>query len=198
MNKRWLLLTIFMGLIMSSCASPTLYTNSPQDLVLQAEDMPGEYVVMDALSGKRPNEELSMESDKPEALIQYLEGTGRIIGWENHFMLMESTQILPGFIINQVVVYETPEGAQAAIDWPSVQSRQLIQTERNIGDIMIFTMMPFEAPGNLPWIDYKVEFAYKNLTGSISTFAPEEIASPDYALDLAELLFQRFQKALSR
>jgi hypothetical protein len=198
-KMRRLIIIILLTILLSSCSTASdpdqgLYEGAPQNLLLQSKDLPGAYVLMEELSGERPNEGLKMDSEDPQALEQYLDRTGRITGWENHFMLIEPTQTLPGFILNQAVVYESAVGAQNALNWPSVQIRETVETDRVIGDAMTLTMMPFKAPDDSDWIDYRVEFTYKNLLGVIITYAPEAIATPDYALDLAEVLLQNFNK----
>jgi len=185
-------------IFLAGCNKPTnsaqqLFTGDPANLMLQEEDMPGLYVLMEDESGIRPNENLTMDSDDPEAQEQYLQRTGRLKGWENRFILIEPTDILPGFIFNQVVVYETPEGAQVALNWPVAQVRETLETERKIGDAMTLTMMPFEAPDDSAWIDYRIEFTHNNILSIIVTYAPEVIATPDYALDLAEKLSIKIQ-----
>jgi len=197
-----LIIFVLLTILLSSCSKASnpdqaLYEGPPKDLLLQSEDLPGAYLLMEELSGQKPNESLKMNSEEPQALEQYLERTGRIAGWENHFMLIEPTQTLPGFILNQAVVYESAVGAQNALNWPSVQVRETVENDRIIGDAMTLTMIPFNAPDNSAWIDYRVEFTYKNLLGAISTFSPEMVAKPDYALDLAELLFQQFENTLN-
>ena len=193
-----LMILIILTILLGSCSEANdldqeLYKGTPEELMLKPEDLPGEYSLMEDISGDRPNDSIKMNSEDPQALDQYLEQTNRITGWENRYMLMEPTQTLPGFILNQVVVYETIGGAQTALEWPSVQVRETVETNRKIGDEMSLTMMPFNAPDNSSWIDYRVEFTYKNLLGAVSTYAPEGVASPDYALDLAEHLLQGFQ-----
>jgi len=193
-----LILLIILTILLGSCSEANnlnqeLYKGAPEELMLKPEDLPGEYSLMEDISGDRPNESLTMNSEDPKALDQYLQQTGRIAGWENRYMLMEPTQTLPGFILNQVVVYESIKGTLTALDWPLVQVRETVETNRKIGDAMTLTMMPFNAPDNSAWIDYRVEFTYKNLLGAVSTYAPEGVASPDYALDLAERLLQGFQ-----
>jgi hypothetical protein len=189
-------------MLLSSCSEANnphqeLFEGSPQELVLTTEELPGTYSLMQDLSGERPNESLTMNSEDPEARDQYLEQTGRIAGWEDRYMVMEFTQNLPGFILNQVVVYESIVGAQTALNWPSVKTREPMETDRTIGDAMILTMMPFNAPDDSAWIDYRVEFTYNNLLGAVSTYAPEEVATPDYVLQLAESLLENFQTHLS-
>jgi hypothetical protein len=187
------LLILLMILMLTSCSSPDMYNGSPQDLMLELDDLPGVYTLMEDLSGDRPNEGLTMNSESPEAREIYVQRTGRVTGWENRFMLMEFTQTLPGFILNQVVVYESSNGAQTALGWPSAQVRETLEVDQEIGDTMIMTMMPFNAPDESPWIDYRVEFTYKNLLGAVSTYAPENVATPDFAIDLAKILYQSFQ-----
>jgi len=184
---------IFLGLFMASCSSPTLYQGSPEDLALLVEDMPGEYMIIKDLSGEKSNDSLTLNSDDPEARDQYLDATRRIDGWENRFVLIEMTQELPGFILNQVVTYETIEGARIALEWPTTENREIVDIDRKIGDMMIVSQTPFSAPDESTWMDYRVEFVHNNVLGAISTYAPEEIATPDYALDLAEQLFRNFQ-----
>jgi len=195
---RRLIIFVLLAMLLGSCSEANnpdqeLFEGSPQELLLTPEELPGTYSLMQDLSGERPNESLTMNSENPQARDQYLEQTGRIAGWEDRYMVMEFTQTLPGFILNQVVVYESIEGAQTALDWPAVQVRETVETDRKIGDAMTLTMMPFNAPDESAWIDYRIEFTYKNLLGAVSTYAPEEIASPEFALDLAEKLFQNFQ-----
>jgi len=199
---RRLIILILLVLLLVSCSETNtpdqkLFEGSPQELLLTPEELPGTYSLLQDLSGERPNESLTMDSEDPEARDQYLEQTGRIAGWEDRYMVMEFTQDLPGFILNQVVVYESIEGAQTALNWPSVQTREPMEIDRTIGDATTLTMMPFNAPDDSAWIDYRVEFTFRNLLGAVSTYAPEEVATPDYVLQLAENLLENFQKGIS-
>jgi hypothetical protein len=187
------LLILLMILMLTSCSSPDMYNGSPQDLMLEAEDMPGDYIIIEDLSGQKPNSDLIMDSDEPEARDQYLEATGRIDGWEHRFVLVETTQELPGFILNQVVTYETIEGARIALAWPATENREVVDMDRKIGDMMIFSQTTFTAPDESIWMDYRVEFVHNNILGAISTYAPEDIATPVFALDLADRLLENFQ-----
>jgi hypothetical protein len=188
-----LLIVLLSGCSRANNPDQELYEGTPQELLLHPEDLPGAYILMEDLSGDKPNEGLMMNTEDFEARDQYLERTGRITGWENHFMLMEPTKTLPGFILNQVVVYESIEGAQTALNWPEVEVRETIETDHQIGDVMTLTMLSFNAPDDSAWIDYRVEFTYKNLLGSVSTYAPEEVSTPDYVLVLADNLLENFQ-----
>jgi len=192
--KNLFILLIF-TLLLTSCTasggSNGLYFGSPDVLMCLEEDLPGEYLLLDDLSGARPNNELVIDIDQPEATDQYIELTGRLSGWEHRFMLIEMTETLPGFILCQVVVFESTEGAQNALQWPHAEARRVIETDRQIGDEIILTEMAFDAPDGNPWIDYRVEFTHQNLLGATSTYAPANIASPEFALDLAEVIYQR-------
>ena len=196
MKKRIVLfLSALFSLALSSCSqtSEPLYNGSPEALICQEADLPGEYILLEDLSGARPNEDLSIDMDDPDASTRYIEATGRLEGWENRFMLTEPTQTLPGYVLCQVVTFASAEGASEALLWPSSEQREVIETERQLGEAMSVTQRPFEAPDGSPWMDYRVEFTYHNLLGAVSTYAPESIATPDDALDIAETLFQRFQ-----
>jgi len=179
-------------------SSQEIYDGPPQDLLLDLTDLPGDYLLMEELSGERPNQDLTMESDNPDALNAYLERTGRISGWENRYLLIQPTKTLPGFIINKIVVFKSIEGAQAALNWPTAETRQLVEIEPQIGDKILVTMVPFNSPNGSTWIDYRVEFTYQNLMVTITTYAPEAIATPQYALDLAIHLVDNFESRINQ
>jgi hypothetical protein len=189
--------------MLSSCSninpsSEEIFKGSPQELLLEISDLPGDYLLMEELSGEKPNQDLTMETDNPDALNAYLERTGRISGWENRYLLIEPTRTLPGFIINQIVVFNSIEGAQTALNWPTAETRQLVEIEPQIGEKMLVTMMPFTTPNGSNWIDYRVEFTYQNLMVTITTYAPEAIATPEYALELAIHLVDNFESRISQ
>lgn len=196
MKKRIaLLFSALFSLALSSCSqtSAPMYNGSAEALICQEADLPGEYLLLEDLSGARPNEELTIDPENPQESEQYIEATGRLEGWENRFMLTEPTQTLPGYVLCQVVKFTSAEGANEALLWPSSEQREVIETERQLGEGLIVTQSLFEAPDGSLWMDYRVEFTYQNLLGAVSTYAPQSIATPDYALDIAEILFQRFQ-----
>jgi len=193
---RKFVLIVLLSLALTSCqaidqSEPEVFSGSPEELICQDADMPGSYLLIDDLSGARPNEDLTIDIDNPDASVRYIEATGRLEGWENRFMLIEPTQNLPGFVLCQVVVFTSPEGAQAALDWQDDAEYQVLESDRQIGDEMVLTQASFDAPDGSPWIDHRIEFTYLNLLGAISTYAPEDLANPDYALDLAEVLYER-------
>lgn len=192
--KNLFILLIF-TLLLTSCTasggSNGLYTGSPDVLMCLEQDLPGEYLLLDDLSGPRPNNELVLDIDQPEATDQYIELTGRLSGWEHRFVLTEFTQVLPGFILCQVVVFDSIDGANQALQWPHVEEREIIESDHQIGDEVILTAINFDAPDGSPWIDYRVEFTHQNLLGATSTYAPADTASPEFALDLAEVIYQR-------
>ena len=192
---------IFLSLILISCSASNgaerLFTGNPEQLVCQEADLPGSYILIENESGARPNEALIINKDQPAATNQYITTTGRISGWEHRFILIEPTRTLPGFILCQVVIFETLEGANQALRWPTEEARNIEVTDRSIGDDLIMTVVEFSAPDGSPWKDYRIEFSYQNLLASVSTFSPKEIANPDYALDLADILHQRMSDAIS-
>ena len=196
-----ILLLFFLTFSLYSC-NPTnfdevLFEGSPEALICQAEELPGQYFLIEDLSGPRPNEDLIININEPSATNQYLNLTGRISGWEHRYMLGEPTRTLPGFFLCQVVVFESINGANKALHWPTDEGRTIIQNDRNIGDDIILSADLFDAPDGTPWMDYRVEFTLRNLLITISTYSPENIANPDYALDLAEVLHQRLFEAIA-
>jgi len=169
------------------------YTGSPENLTCLEEDLPGIYLLMEEISGARPNQGLNIDSSDPAATTQYIQATGRLDGWENRFMLAEATTELPGFILCQVVTFESSTGAKQALYWPYTQERQPYETDRQIGDDQTVTWVEFTNPSNDLWRDYRVEFIYHNLLGVVNTYAPANIATADYALEIAEKMLSRFE-----
>ena len=198
--KKLLIILFFLTLSLGSCSpSPggeRLYKGNLELLGCQPEDLPGSYILMENLSGLRPNDELIINVEQPAATNQYITTTGRISGWAHRYILIEPTRTLPGFFLCQVVMFETIEGANRALHWPSEEVRITEQTDRSIGDELILTGSAFAAPDGSPWMDYRVEFSYQNLLASVSTYAPNDIANPDYALDQAEVIYQRMLDAI--
>ena len=170
---------------------------SPQTLICKEDEMPGKYLLMEEFSGARPNKNLTMDINDPEESTRYINATGRLEGWEHRFMLIEPTQSLPGFVLCQVVLFKSSQGASEALWWNITDTQETLDVEQEIGDEIILTETSFKTPDGSPWIEYRVEFTFHNLLGAVSTYMPEEIAEPDYALNLAENLYHRFQESLS-
>mgnify|MGYP001134844476 CR=1 FL=1 len=193
-SKIILIICVF---LLASCSSPEeptveLFSGSPEELVCQEEDLPGTYLLIEDLSGERPNEELSLNNENPEDSEKYIQATERLSGWENRFMLLETTDTLPGFVLCQVVKFGSSEGASTALNWPVNENREVLEAEGQLGDAMTFTKISFKAPDESTWIDYRVEFTYKNMLGAVSTYAPENIATQEFALEIAETLMNKF------
>jgi len=189
----YLLLTVILAGCTLTNPFDKFYTGSAENLICQQEDLPGIYVLMEEISGARPNQELNIDSSDPAATTQYIQATGRLDGWENRFMLAESSTELPGFILCDVVTFESSEGAKQALHWPYAQERQAYETDRQIGDDQTVTWTEFSNPDGDLWHDYRVEFTYHNLLGVVNTYAPANIATADYALDIAEKMLSRFE-----
>ena len=189
----YLLLTFILAGCTLTNPFDKFYTGSAENLICQQEDLPGIYVLMEEISGARPNQELNIDSTDPDGTTQYIQATGRLDGWEDRFMLAESSAELPGFILCQVVTFESSEGAKQALHWPYAQERQVYETDRQIGDDLAVTWVEFTSPNNELWRDYRVEFIYHNLLGVVNTYAPANIATADYALDIAEKMLSRFE-----
>jgi len=186
----YLLLTF----ILAGCtAANQVYTGSPETLICREEDLPGSYVLMEELSGTRPNQGLIADSTDPDGTTQYVEATGRLDGWENRFMLAKLAPELPGFILCQVVTFGSSEGAKQALHWSYAQERQAYETDRQIGDDRVVTWMEFTAPNDSLWHDYRVEFTWHNLLGVVNIYTPTNIATADYALEIAEKMLSRFK-----
>lgn len=106
-----LLTFILAGCSLTGPSADQVYTGSPENLICREEDLPGIYVLMEELSGTRPNQGLIAESSDPAGSTQYIEATGRLDGWENRFMLAEPSTELPGFILCEVITFKSKEGA---------------------------------------------------------------------------------------
>ena len=189
----YLLLTVILAGCTLTNPFVQVYTGSPENLICQQEDLPGFYLLMEELSGARPNQGLITESSDPDGTSEYIETTSRLDGWEKRFMLVEPTAVLPGFILCQVVTFESSTGAKQALYWPYAQERQAYETDRQIGDDQTVTWVEFTSPNKDLWRDYRVEFIYHNLLGVVNTYAPANIATADYALDIAEKMLSRFE-----
>jgi len=189
----YLLLTVILAGCTLTNPFDKLYTGSAENLICREEDLPGNYVPIEELSGARPNQGLSIDSTDPDATTKYIEATGRLDGRESRFMMVEASSELPGFILCQVVTFESSEGAKQALHWPYTEERQVYETDRQIGDDLAVTWTEFSNPDGDLWHDYRVEFTYHNLLGVVNTYAPADIATADYALDIAEKMLSRFE-----
>jgi hypothetical protein len=184
----------FLALIVTGCsASGQLYTGLPEPLTCIEADLPGEYSLLEDMSGNRTNEGLISNSGDPAGISEYIEATGRTDGWEKRFMLGELTTDLPGFILCEAVTFESTEGAGTALHWADTLGYQAVETDRQIGDELLVSMLEFPAPDGSTWLDYRVEFTYHNILGAVHTYTPTEVASLDYALDLAEKMLVYFK-----
>lgn len=195
------LLILCLSLILVGCSSavPThvFPSDAPQLFICQEDDLPGSYILIEDLSGAKPNENLIINSEYPEESERYIQATERLEGWEHRFVLGEMNLALPGFFLCQVVVYESNDGANQALEWPHVETREIIESDRSIGDEMTLTVLRFDAPDGSPWIDHRVEFVYHNILGAVSTYAPLDVANQEFSLDLAEILFLRMSDETS-
>lgn len=188
-----LLCVILAGCTLANPFAKQVYTGSTENLICREEDLPGSYVPIEELSGARSNQGLITDSTDPDGTTQYIQTTGRLDGWESRFMMAEPSTELPGFILCQVVTFESSTGAKQALHWPYAQERQVYETDRQIGDDQTVTWVEFTSPSNDLWHDYRVEFIYHNLLGVVNTYAPANIATADYALEIAEKMLSRFE-----
>ena len=188
-----LLSVILAGCTLTNPFAGQVYKGSPENLICREEDLPGIYVPVADLSGARTNQGLITDSTDPDATTKYIEDTGRLDGWENRFMMAEPSAVLPGFILCEVVMFESSEGAKQALNWPDEQGLQPYETDRQIGDELVVRWVEFTSPDQDSWHYYRVEFTYQNLLGVVDTYAPANIATADYALEIAEKMLSRFK-----
>jgi hypothetical protein len=186
-----LLAAALVGCTFTNPFASQTYTGPTENIVCQDADLPGSYALVQALSGARPNQKLITDSTDAAGITQYIDTTGRLDGWENRYILAEPSTQLPGFILCEAVTFKTSDGAKQALHWPDTQS-QPYETDRKIGDDLVVTWVEFNNPDNAVWRDYQVQFTYHNLLGVVHTDAPADIATADYALDIAEKMLGYF------
>ena len=192
---KYLLLIFFIaGCTSTSPGTGQTDSGSPKDLVCQDKDLPGSYALAGDLSGSRTNQGLIKDSSDTVGIQKYIEATGRLDGWENRFTISEPSTVLPGFILCEVVTFKTSAGASQALHWPDAQSTP-VTTDRKIGDDQVVTWVEFNNPDNTVWRDYRVEFTYNNMLGVVHTYAPANIVTANYALDIAEKMLSRFKNS---
>jgi len=190
----YLLLTAFLvGCTFTNPFASQTYTGPTENIVCQQTDLPGSYAVVTALSGARSNQKLITDSTDTAGINQYIATTGRLDGWENRYILVEPSTQLPGFILCEAVTFKTSDGAKQALNWPDTPDWQMVQTDRKIGDQLLVKWVEFKSPDNASWHDYRVEFIYHNILGVVHTYAPADIATADYALNIAEKMLGYFK-----
>ena len=187
-----LLIVLLAGCKSTNPSASQVYTGLPEDLICQDQDLPGSYALVEALSGTRPNQKLIDDSTDSAGITSYIQATGRLDGWENRYILAEPSTELPGFILCEAVMFKSSAGAKQALHWPDTQS-QPYETDRKIGDDQVVTWVEFNNPDNAVWRDYQVQFIYHNLLGVVHIDAPANIATADFALDIAEKMLSRFE-----
>ena len=106
-----------------------VFSGAPQDFVLRADELFGEYEAADA-GGESPNSAV-LEGRADGAA--YLAATGRLSGWRIQYNASGAGQA-PPYIVNVVNVYESAAGAQLVLSrawhqdvWALIDSGQLTQ-----------------------------------------------------------------------
>jgi hypothetical protein len=188
------------SIIPSLTSTPDLriINTSPLKLLCQKEDLPalGVYYF--------PSEEwVNSYSNRDkiskmgESGKDYLERTGRVIGWEANYYSRHTYGILPYYLYCRVTLFKTIDGAKVAYNWPSTNSNE-DWNENKIG------VTSFLGDENSAWEYYLYDnneniktwylftYRYKNLIISVGHYSPvDDSFYPEIISQIAEKMFQR-------
>ena len=136
-----------------------LFTGAPQDFLLRAEELGGQYAAADA-GAETPNSLVLEGRSDGQA---YIEATGRLSGYRVQFD-RTSEGNTPTYIVNVVNIYEHAEGAQLVL---SPEWHQDVWSRIDSGDLTHLPDIPGLAAEQLIWRDAAdtigVEIVYRNL-----------------------------------
>ena len=192
----------------TSTPSPTpdlrVIDADPKDFLLERSDLPEEarYYLPNAgwISPHRNSEVVSgWGVDEGR---EYLEKTGRIDGWWVWYKRGTITVIAPEEIYDNIVIYQSIEGAQLVMtDYSNCQGRladsdwTILETDLQIGDMTIVcTDKEMQSTGdNRVWI--RIEFTYRNFYHAVVGWGWEKEVQLEYVANVARILLAKLEAA---
>lgn len=207
--KRYLLMLfalLILPTLLAACTpSSKVYTGSPQELLCQVEDLPGQpgdFVLREYGISQQSNDTLkSLALDIP-GTNNYLFETGRIDGWLSDFLSSErGNASRPDEVFCQVVLFKTADGASTALHWDLSNENVKftpLNVDQKVGqDIRVDTGAYTDQNGKT-WDIYHVQFQHQNLLGNIQAYfaaGSDQQKAIDFTLSVAKNLLKRFESA---
>jgi hypothetical protein len=172
----------------------------PQKLLLKTTDLPvnAKYYLPGSewISPHRNSEILSgMGVDLGR---EYLNETGRVDGWWVNYGRGMRTVLAPEEIFNNVILFQTAQGAQILLDKYSncTDAEKFTKIEENllIGDKTNVCLRRVRQPNGENRINLLVEFTYLNVAHTVGGWGWEKEVELAYIVEIAEKLLKDLQQ----
>jgi hypothetical protein len=207
---RVLRLLVLLGILLSACSFGLLTPKSFDagvtvaklpEFVLRPEDLPDQYRFLSGGESRFANIILINEQGEIEAK-EYIVATERVDGWRTKLERVNKEDIAPAAFESQVELFESNQGAQAAIspDWyPAYQegAEQVKWVEEgcNLGEECLFYYYRSHDPAaNLTKLRYEVAFTYRNLLVWVMGRGLEIDMDPEYVLNAAQAIHDKLDQ----
>jgi hypothetical protein len=178
-----------------------IITADPKDLLLSLEELPSEpqyYLPNEEWMSQLSNSDVISDWGVEEGEL-YLEETGRINGWVVTYKKGSSTASAPEQLYQNIVQYETSEGANIAFTKYAYNTRttefSLINHDGIIGDATSVFMHKTLETDNRYRVNYVVQSRYKNYISIVAGWGWEDEFNLDYVIRIAEIEMDKIKSA---
>lgn len=178
----------------------------PQNLILVPEDLPKEarfYLPNSGWTSPHHNSEIISGWGRDRGL-EYLDRTGRVDGWWVHYSRGTRTVVAPEEMFNNVIMYETAEGAQLTLtnynmvlrglprdgDWEFVENIDLDLGETN--NVMQSKEMQSNGKNRI-W--YRIQFTYRNYLAVVQGYGWDDEVRHEFVEDVARSVLEKLESA---
>ena len=169
-------------------------------LVIRNEDLPDEYRLPPGGESTLATSALINIMGEIEAK-QYIVATGRVNGWKISLERVKKDAFAPYTIENTIELFETTEGAQAALSetWYPIYNDgrefKWVDGGCNLGDQCIFYYTEkFDAASQLTTLTYEIAFTYRNTLVWILGRGLDVDITPEYMLDVAQSVVRNLDR----
>jgi hypothetical protein len=183
-------------------ADPNLFVRVQNQHVLRPADMEYGYHVDEGAEIRFGNAYYVGDLGELQAKT-FIAETGRVDGWKISLRRNSSSDFTPAIFDNYVEVYETSEGASAAISpawfWAYTDPKQapddFIDESCNIGqECLLYSYTKFDPATGLTTERYDVVFRFHNIITWVSAHSLDVEVSEQDALNAAQFLYDKLQR----
>lgn len=203
-----LLAACLLPFLMTACAETPaapdgrLITGDPRPYLLNPVDFPNgnAYYMPENQAFMIPNETAiqAFGKEKGEMLIKDEE---RVVGWRVHYQASRSDQPGPQVYLATIVQHQSAKGAQIAVE---KYNNALLFPEGGwkiepdgpkVGDLSVTITGASKDEQGSPMMNYRIEYAYRNMSVDILVFGPEKEVTLDMAKSAATAVLLKLKTA---
>jgi hypothetical protein len=179
--------------------APNQFVRVQADYVLQPGDLSVNYYLPAGETGRVSNNELIGAMGQLEGK-RYVLATGRVDGWETRLKRSSSNVIAPAGWYSTVDVFETSDGASAALspEWfwaytdPDRAPSEWLKDGCDLGhECLMFLTDKFDPATGLTTLTYHVAFRYHNVVVWVAGHGLDVDITPDDVLAAAQSILDR-------